>query len=87
MQADSGEVTSGLVTNSWTTRRVMKLNTGDRCRGAMCRGYPILPVYLNTAQGSDHAAREEQGGLLHGGELVWGERFSQSSMPRKQKTG
>ena len=31
MQADSGEVTSGLVTNSWTTRRVMKLNTGDRC--------------------------------------------------------
>ena len=35
LQADSGEVTSGLVTNSWTTRRVMKLNTGDRCRGGI----------------------------------------------------
>ena len=72
LQADSGEVTSGLVTNSWTTRRVMKLNTGDRCRGAICRGY-LLSIYLNTAQGGDHKAREEQGGLLHGGELVWGE--------------
>ena len=30
-------------------------------------------LYLNPAQGGDHKAREEQGGLLHGGELVWGE--------------
>ena len=29
-QSDTGEITSGLVTNSWTTRRVMKLNSGDR---------------------------------------------------------
>ena len=42
LQADSGEVTSGLVTNSWTTRRVMKLNTGDRCRGAWVGDICIL---------------------------------------------
>ena len=29
-QCDTGEVTAGLVTNTWTTRRVMKLHTGDK---------------------------------------------------------
>ena len=29
-QCDTGEVTSGLVTNTWSTRRVMKLHTGDK---------------------------------------------------------
>ena len=29
-QSDTGEITSGLVTKSWTTRRVMKLQSGDR---------------------------------------------------------
>ena len=29
-QCDTGEVTSGLATNTWTTRRVMKLHSGDK---------------------------------------------------------
>ena len=50
MQADSGEVTSGLVTNSWTTRRVMKLNTGDRCSTVQYSAVQYSTVQYSTVQ-------------------------------------
>ena len=83
-QSDTGEITSGLVTKSWTTRRVMKLQSGDRWGDdGVCETEIII-----MSQRGDHKTREKQRGLLHCGKSIWGDGEQRRLLSEgKQKTG